>query len=130
MVPCGRATGLRSEDVARIETARTGWPGVSDHTDYSSTPLWRKLGIKEGARVLCTRAPEGFVDELQRLSPLPDGVEFLRRPVRDVDIAIAFVTSRSDLAARFAALSRSIAPSGRLRNAWPKKAAGIAADLD
>jgi len=103
---------------------------VSDHTDYSSTPLWRKLGIKEGARVLCTRAPEGFVDELQRLSPLPDGVEFLRRPVRDVDIAIAFVTSRSDLAARFAALSRSIAPSGRLWIAWPKKAAGIDTDLD
>ena len=47
-----------------------------------------------------------------------------------MDIAIAFVRSRSDLAARFAALSRSIAPSGRLWIAWPKKAAGIDTDLD
>ena len=103
---------------------------MSDHKDYSGTPLWRKLGIKEGARVLCTRAPVGFVDELQRLAPLPDGVEFLRRPGRAVDIAITFVTRRSDLAARFPALARSLAPAGRLWIAWPKKAAGVACDLD
>ena len=103
---------------------------MSDHKDYSGTPLWRKLGIKEGARVLCTRAPVGFVDELQRLAPLPDGVEFLRRPGRAVDIAITFVTRRSDLAARFPALARSLAPAGRLWIAWPKKAAGIDTDLD
>ena len=103
---------------------------MSDHRDYSGTPLWRKLGIKEGARVLCTRAPVGFVDELQRLAPLPDGVEFLRRPGRAVDIAIMFVMRRSDLAARFPALARSLAPAGRLWVAWPKKAAGVAGDLD
>ena len=81
---------------------------MSDHKDYSGTPLWRKLGIKEGARVLCTRAPEGFADELQRLARLPDGVEFLRRPGRDVHVAITFVTRRSDLAARFPSLARSL----------------------
>jgi len=103
---------------------------VSDHKDYSGTPLWRKLGIKEGARVLCTRAPDGFADELQRLAPLPDGVEFLRRPGRDMDVAITFVTRRSDLAAGFPALVRSLAPAGRLWIAWPKKAPGVPTDLD
>ena len=103
---------------------------MSDHRDYSGTPLWRKLGIKEGARVLCTRAPEGFADELQRLAPLPDGVEFLRRPGRDMDVAITFVTRRSDLARRSPALVRSLAPAGRLWIAWPKTAAGVPTDLD
>ena len=104
---------------------------MSDHKDYSATPLWRRLGIKEGARVLCTRAPEGFADELQRLARLPDGVEFLRRPGRNVDVAITFVTRRSDLTARFPALARSVAPAGRLWIAWPKKAGGVVpTDLD
>ena len=103
---------------------------MSEHKDYSGTPLWRKLGIKEGARVLCTRAPAGFADELKRLAPIPGGVEFLRRPGRNVDVAITFVTRRSDLTAAFPALVRSLTPAGRLWIAWPKKAAGIRTDLD
>jgi len=103
---------------------------VSEHKDYSGTPLWRKLGITEGARVLCTRAPAGFADELQRLAPIPGGVEFLRRPGRNVDVAITFVTRRSDLTAAFLALARSLTPAGRLWIAWPKKAAGVRTDLD
>ena len=103
---------------------------MSEHKDYSGTPLWRKLGIKEGARVLCTRAPVGFADELQRLAPIPGGVEFLRRPGRNVDVAITFVTRRSDLTATFPALARSLTPAGRLWIAWPKKAAGVRTDLD
>ena len=103
---------------------------MSEHRDYSGTPLWRKLGISEGARVLCTRAPAGFADELQRLAPIPGGVEFLRRPGRNVDVAITFVTRRSDLTATFPALARSLTPAGRLWIAWPKKAAGVPTDLD
>ena len=103
---------------------------MSEHKDYSGTPLWRKLGITEGARVLCTRAPAGFAGELQRLAPIPGGVEFLRRPGRNVDVAITFVTRRSDLTAAFPALARSLTPAGRLWIAWPKKAAGGRTDLD
>ena len=103
---------------------------MSEERDYSGTPLWRKLGITEGARVLCTRAPAGFADELQRIAPIPGGVEFLRRPGRNVDVAITFVTRRSDLTAAFPALARSLTPAGRLWIAWPKKAAGVRTDLD
>jgi hypothetical protein len=80
--------------------------------------------------VLCTRAPVGFADELQRLAPIPGGVEFLRRPGRNVDVAITFVTRRSDLTAAFPGLARSLVPAGRLWIAWPKKAAGVRTDLD
>src|SRR6058998_2356725 len=123
MVPCGRATGLRSEDVARIETARTGWPGVSDHKDYSGTPLWRKLGIREGARVLCTRAPDGFDAELERLAALPPGVERLRHPGKQLDVVIGFFARRAELTRGFPPLARALVPAGRLWIAWPKKAA-------
>jgi hypothetical protein len=107
---------------------------VTDHKDYSGTPLWRKLGVREGARVLCTRAPEAFDAELERLAPLPPGVERLHRPdprtQEDLDVVIAFFTRRAELAARFPALARAIAPDGRLWIAWPKKAAKLDTDLD
>jgi hypothetical protein len=107
---------------------------MADHKDYSGTPLWRKLGIREGARVLCTRAPEAFDAELERLAPLPPGVERLNRPGprsrKDLDVVIAFFTRRAELATRFPALSAAIAPGGRLWIAWPKKAAKLDTDLD
>ncbi len=107
---------------------------MSDHQDYSGTPLWRKLGIREGARVLCTRAPGGFVAELERLAPLPPGVDRLRRlgpkSRAELDVVLGFFTRRADLAARFPRLASAIAPAGRLWIAWPKKAAGLDTDLD
>jgi len=107
---------------------------VSDHKDYSSTPLWRKLGIREGARVLCTRTPDGFDAELERLAPLPPGVDRLRRPgpraQKNLDVVVGFFTRRADLTERFPKLASAIAPDGRLWVAWPKKAAKLDTDLD
>lgn len=103
---------------------------MSHEKDYSGTPLWRKLGIREGARVLCTRAPDAFDAELERLAPLPPGVERLRRAGRNLDVVIAFFRRRAELTARFPALARAIAPDGRLWIAWPKKAAKLETDLD
>jgi hypothetical protein len=103
---------------------------MSHEKDYSGTPLWRKLGIREGVRVLCTRAPNAFDAELERLAPLPPGVERLHRGGRDFDVVIAFFTRRAELTARFPALARAIAPDGRLWIAWPKKAAKLDTDLD
>jgi len=103
---------------------------MSNEKDYSGTPLWRKLGIREGARVLCTRAPDAFDAELERLAPLPPGVERLHRGGRNFDVVIAFFTRREELTARFQALARAIAPDGRLWIAWPKKAAKLDTDLD
>jgi hypothetical protein len=107
---------------------------VSDHKDYSATPLWKKLGIREGVRVFCTRAPGGFDAELERLAPLPPGVERLRGPGpkgrKDLDVVVGFFTRRAELDARFPVLASAIAPAGRLWIAWPKKASKVATDLD
>jgi hypothetical protein len=92
---------------------------------YSGTPLARKLGIKEGARLAVIAAPDGFADSLS----LPTGVE-LRRDARGcLDVVLFFVTRQAELARRFPRLANALEPDGGLWIAWPKKTSGVATDL-
>ena len=97
------------------------------HRDYSSTPLAKKLGIREGARLFVAGAPEGFEGAL---GPLPTGVERLGRAGRPLDVVLLFVTRASELRRRCDGLARGLAPAGRLWIAWPKKASDVRTDLD
>jgi len=97
------------------------------HKDYSSTPLPKKLGIREGARVHVAGAPEGFDDVLD---PLPTGVRRLGRAGTPMDVALVFVIDERDLRSRFSKLVAGLDPAGRLWVAWPKKASSVANDLD
>jgi hypothetical protein len=100
------------------------------HRDYSGTPLWKKLGIAEGARIRVLGAPADLDVALTAIAPLPDGVTFLSRTGRDLDVVILFVTRAADLARRFEPLVASIASAGRLWVAFPKKAAKTDTDVD
>jgi hypothetical protein len=93
------------------------------HKDYSGTPLPKKLGIREGARVLVVGAPEGFALDL------PPGVEVVRTVRAGLDVALLFTSRRSDLERRFPRLEGALEPDGRLWVAWPKKASGLPTDL-
>lgn len=97
---------------------------ANTHRDYSGTPLPKKLGVREGSRVLVAGAPDGF-----RLQPIPSGVELVARVRPPLDVVLLFVTRHSDLRRRFPSLARALAPAGRLWVAWPKKASGIATNL-
>jgi hypothetical protein len=99
------------------------------HKDYSGTPLWRKLGIREDARVVLVGAPPGFREALGRPAPVPDGVRFLGRATKDVDVAVVFTTRRTELIRRFGTLADALTPDGRLWVAWPKKTSGVETDL-
>ncbi|MGB7806903.1 MAG: DUF3052 domain-containing protein [Actinomycetota bacterium] len=99
------------------------------HKDYSTTPLWRKLGIREGSRVRLLNAPDGFEDALVAIAPLPNAVDFLRRSAKGIDVAVLFTTERQVLERRFGALAAAMEPDGRLWVAWPKKASRVATDL-
>jgi len=103
---------------------------AAEHKDYSGTPLWKKLGITQGARVRVLDAPEELDDALTAIAPLPDGVSFLSRTGRDLDVIVAFVTKASTLRKRIEPLARAIAPAGRLWIAWPKRAARTDSDVD
>ena len=99
------------------------------HKDYSGTPLWKKLGIRPGSRVVLVNAPEGFPDLLTAQAPLPGDVRFIARATKDVDVAVLFVTERQSMERRFGGLQRALDPAGRLWVCWPKKASKVATDL-
>jgi hypothetical protein len=99
------------------------------HKDYSGTPLWRKLGIRQGSRVVLIGGPPELPELLVRLSPLPPEVTFPTRALPGSDVVVVFATMRRMLEGRFARLAAAIEPSGRLWVAWPKRASEVDTDL-
>jgi hypothetical protein len=93
---------------------------------YSGTPLARKLGIKEGARVLVVNGPKGYRD---LVAPLPEGVTFLARAGRDMEVVHVFATARADLARRLKALLPGLRQDGMIWVSWPKKASKVPTDV-
>ena len=89
------------------------------HKNYSSIPLPKKLGIKEGSRVALKNAPEGFADVLG-VTPRLRG---------EFDVAVLFAIRQGELTRAFAPVVRRLAPAGGLWVAWPNKAAGVPTDL-
>ena len=93
---------------------------------YSSTPLAKKLGIKEGSRIALLNAPQDFQSEL---GELPDRVQFVMRPIKSLDIVLFFVVLERALARDFARLAEKLATNGMIWIAWPKKSSGVTTDL-
>lgn len=95
---------------------------------YSGTPLSKKLGIKEGARVALVGSPRNFT---QTLGELPDNVKSIKtvKSTTQFDVAILFTQSRDELEGRFATLIPGLAIGGGIWVAWPKKTSGVRTDL-
>jgi hypothetical protein len=93
---------------------------------YSSTPLAKKLGIKEGSRVALVNAPEDFQTTL---GELPDTVQLVKRLTHSLDIILLFVASERDLTRDFAKLAAKLDANGMIWIAWPKKSSGVTTDL-
>jgi hypothetical protein len=94
---------------------------------YSGTPLAKKLGIRAGDTVALVAAPDGFEQELEGL---PDGVQLKYRAGGKPAVVVLFTTQARDLERRFKGLAASVWPDGSLWVAWPKRASGVATDLD
>jgi len=93
---------------------------------YSSTPLPKKLGIKENSRLAFVNAPAGFQDYL---GPLPASAEVVKRLTKPLDLVLFFVTTERVLAKEFAKLADKLATNGMIWIAWPKKSSGVTTDL-
>ena len=93
---------------------------------YSGTPLPKKLGIKEGHRVVLVAAPD-HVEEL--LGDLPPGVTLLRQARPPYDVVLLFVTERRILARKLPELAAKMDRAGGLWVCWPKRASGVATDV-
>lgn len=94
---------------------------------YSGTPLPKKLGIKEKYRVSFVDLPadvrSDLRDALRTCETASDG----RGPL---DFAMLFVKTQAELKKQFARTAKRLAPAGMLWVSWPKKASGVATDLD
>ena len=95
-------------------------------TGYSGTPLHKKLGIREDARVAFPEAPDGF-GEL--LGELPAGVIVKSRAGGPLDVIVFFTKRRAELERRLPALRRAMEPAAGLWVAWPKRSSGVETDM-
>jgi Protein of unknown function (DUF3052) len=93
---------------------------------YSGTPLAAKLGIKAGAGLFPVDAPDNYKE---LLSPLPDGVRFLKKLSSYADIARVFVTRKADLTKSLRDLLPLLKPEGVIWVSWPKKSAKVPTDI-
>ncbi len=94
---------------------------------YSNTPLIRKLGIKEGFRVVFLNAPRDFKQEL---GDLPPGVKvFVTKLTKPIDLILFFVDKEAVLQVSFSVLAQKLNANGMIWIAWPKKSAKVPTDL-
>lgn len=91
---------------------------------YSGTPLAKKLGIKENSRVAFYKLPPEVKAEL-----LPS-LASCKSASSQLDFAMIFVRSRSEVEKEFARYANRLAPAGMLWVGWPKKSSKLATDLD
>ncbi|HQZ14095.1 MAG TPA: DUF3052 domain-containing protein, partial [Devosia sp.] len=101
-------------------------------TGYSGTPLPRKLGLKDGQRVL-------FIDLPKELGALRNACQFAEakqatwKNWKDgdpgYDVVHAFTTSRAVLAANAMPLMDEIDRDGAIWISWPKKASKVPTDI-
>lgn len=75
--------------------------------------------------MLLDGAPEGFLANLPA-----DVTVHARRGSSPYDVGVLFCLDFQRLVRRWPAHNRAVAPAGRLWVAWPKRASGLATDLD
>ncbi|MBI3183603.1 MAG: DUF3052 family protein [Myxococcales bacterium] len=86
---------------------------------YLLAPLPSMLGIRQGSKVCVINPPKGFV---QKLNPLPDGVEFLITARTGLDVILFFTEDKLELVERLPALARAMAVTGGIWICWPQGA--------
>lgn len=101
-------------------------PAKATAHGYSGTPLIKKLGVKDAARLLAINAP---LEYLTWLGPLPPGAVIAARADRTVDLAHVFATRRARLAHELTRLRTALRPDAAIWVSWPKKASKVATDI-
>ena len=94
---------------------------------YSETPLVRKLGFKEGMKILFLDAPDDYI---QLIPDLPPGCSVAYGEGRDMDLVHLFARNISDLENKILKAKESIHKNGILWISWAKKSSALYSDLD
>tara|TARA_R110000772_G_scaffold60328_14_gene136214 strand:- start:6470 stop:6877 length:408 start_codon:yes stop_codon:yes gene_type:complete len=93
---------------------------------YSSTPLAKKLSLKDGMRVWFLDMPDSVRSEIEGsdLTLSEDEV-----PAPGLHAAHIFVTDRDRMEHHLATLREMIDPAGQVWVSWPKKASKVDTDI-
>jgi len=94
---------------------------------YSGTPLWKKLGYRDGVLACALGSPASYRSALA----LPSEVRvcWTRRASVGIPFVHVFVTSRKVLAVRLRALRKVLHSAGTIWVSWPKQSSGVRTDL-
>lgn len=93
---------------------------------YSGTPLVAKLGYKPDFRVYLHRPPDHY---RALLGTVPEGVAFLAKPAKTLDLVHLFTDSADELAKLLVRFRMSIDPDGTVWVSWPKKASKVPTNI-
>ena len=94
---------------------------------YSGTPLPQKLGIKPQFKVAFFELPSDVKTALKKeLS----ACKFVKDGKEKLDFAMIFIKSQAEMKEQFSKFASRLTPAGILWVSWPKKASGMATDLN
>jgi hypothetical protein len=93
---------------------------------YSGTPLWKKLGVKDGQVTWHSKMPESVLAEILESGLRPKMVKI---PRAGLEMAHVFVTERKELGEKLVRLRGLLASDGTVWVSWPKKAAKVETDI-
>jgi hypothetical protein len=91
---------------------------VRPSAGYSGTPLWRKLGVRDGQTTWRVNMPESVAEEIAAGGVTP---ALVARPKAGLAMAHLFVTRRAELGMHLEKLRGLLAPDGVVWVSWPKK---------
>ena len=94
---------------------------------YSGTPLWKKLGYKDGLVACASGTPKDYIASLDL--PPTVSVKWASRAGHDTAIVHLFATRTRVLETRLQSLRNAIPPSGAIWVSWPKKSSGVPSDI-
>jgi len=95
----------------------------------AETPLWKKLGLRRGDRLLLVEPPADW-----RVADLPDDVVSAAevdgtKADTAADVAIVFCSCLAGVRRSVPMLAPRIFPAGAVWVAWPRRAAGHESDI-
>ncbi len=93
---------------------------------YSGTPLAKKLGIKDNARVMLVNEPDHY---LQLFTDMPAAVYFINDAAVKKDVIHFFTMQHNEFLTTLPLLMNQIKPDGMIWVSWPKKASKVLTDI-
>ena len=116
---------------ASSKSVRSAKQAAPPSAGYSGTPLWKKLGVKDGQLTWRLKMPASVAAEIAAGGAAP---KMVKTPKAGLEMAHVFVTKRQEMGSELEWLRGVLAQDGTVWVSWPKKTvpknvAAIATDI-